>query len=217
MPVINLECSKRNYVSVAGNIRAQARTIVLDRALRFGHGWGRRMDKHHDAVGAEQPTGPVTQRNWRVWFVIALWVILVLQGGVDILARTTGSNAFPTIAMPGFGAKNIGADGGARVTDRRIDVIDADGTLHKVTPEGLLAPMPTASAVFTLNRIFDPTADVAPELSAETIEYLKRQSEQLGLDGDPVGLRLVWQPEIFDIRTLQRTPAGEATVREVDW
>lgn len=158
-----------------------------------------------------------SRRTWRVWVVIALWCGLALQGAADIVIRQSGHNAFPTIAMPGFGAKNIGTDGRAKVTARTIDVIGADGTQHAVAPEELLAPMPVASAISTLDEIFEPSAEGAPELSADTVNYLKRQTELLDSPSEAVGLRLVWQPELFDIQSLERVPSGTATVREVKW
>lgn len=157
------------------------------------------------------------QSNSRVWIVLALCAFLVVQGAGDIFARTAGGNAFPTIAMPGFGAKSVGTDGRAKATDRIIEVIDADGTSHEVTAETLLAPMPTASAVSTLNRIFDPAAKVAPGLTASTVEYLKKQTQRLDPVRNAVGLRLTWQPETFNIETLERAPMGPPTVREVSW
>lgn len=133
------------------------------------------------------------------------------------MSRIYGDEAFPAIVMPSFGVRMVGTDNVARVTDRQIQVIDANGTSHSVAPETLLAPMPVASAISTLDRIFEPSAKAGPELPPDTVDYLRRQAEQLHLDSAPVRLRLVWQPENFDVRSMQRTPAGEAKVREVKW
>lgn len=158
--------------------------------------------------------------NWRarrIWIIAALCVFLAIQCAVDVLARHSGRYAYPTVAMPGFGAGQVESGGRGRVTEREIQVIDAQGTLHSVTPDALLSPMPFTSAIATLDRIFAPSSDAAPVLGVEAVEYLKLQTEQLNMNADPVGLRFTWQPEFLDLNSLQRTPAGDATVREVAW
>lgn len=190
------------------------------------------MTAHEDSVDAEKPTDVGVQRTWRVWLILALWIFLLVQGAVVALSRYTGTEAYPMIAMPGFNASDIGANGQARVTERKIEVIDANGGLHSVTATALLAPMPTNPANATLDRIAgqwkkdrrqtqsadsNPRVTLSPALSAETTDYLKRQTEQLALNPRPIGLRIVWQPETLDMRSLQRTPAGEPTVWEVRW
>lgn len=175
------------------------------------------MDAQQGAVDVSPRRNNGKQRAWRVWFLVALWIVLIVQGGVDGLSRLSGQDAFPTVAMPGFSASNVGTNGQSRVTERQIYVIDASGTSHSITPAKLLEPMPVASAAATLDRIFKPSAKVAPALATETVQYLRGQAERLTLSTDPVGLRLVWQPELLDTRTLQTRPASEATVREVTW
>lgn len=153
----------------------------------------------------------------RVWILIAVWIVLIIQGGVDGIARYTDHDAFPTIAMPAFSAKNIGNDNKARVTRRHIEVIDSHGEAHTVKPEQLLQPMPVASAVATLDRLFQPSKEKDPGLSEEAIRYLEQQARRLDLNSEPTGLRLTWQRESFDTRTLERTPTGAPTIREVSW
>lgn len=119
--------------------------------------------------------------------------------------------------MPGFGAKSVGADGRAKVTARTIEILSADGSNRPVAAEELLAPMPVASAISTLDEIFKPSAPESPLLAGNTIDYLRRQAESLNLPGTAVGLRLSWQPELFNIQSFNRVSSGAATVREVRW
>jgi hypothetical protein len=175
------------------------------------------MNADQRTVGGNLLGGAAGQKDWRVPVFVVLWILLSVQCVVDVLARDSGRYAYPTIAMPGFGAGQVDTHRRGRVTERQIQVIDAAGASHAITAGALLAPMPYTSATSTLDRIFDPSANVAPELSPETINYLRRQAEQLNLGAEPVGLRLVWLPEFLDIASLNRTSAGDATVREVRW
>lgn len=155
--------------------------------------------------------------TWRVWLIVGVWAFLLVQGATDQISRAHGHGIFPTIAMPGFSAKNVGTDGRARITEREIQVIGADGRLRPVEVDQLMAPLNSSSAVATLDRIFDPKAKGPPEFSPETVDFLRRQTEQLHSGADPVGLRIAWQPTILDIHSLDKTPEGEPTVREVRW
>jgi hypothetical protein len=161
--------------------------------------------------------GPGRPGAWRVWLIVALWALLVIQLAVHPLSPLAERKPYPTITMPAFGAANVGTDGRARVTERTVEVINRDGTVHTVSAAALLAPLHSGPASLTLDRLLKPSADGAPEPAHETVEWLKSQTTRLALTPDPVGLRVIWQPVTLDIRTLKRTPAGEATVREVRW
>ena len=160
---------------------------------------------------------PERPRTWRVWFIVALWVVLVAQFVVDSLATSAGREPYPTITMPAFSAANVGTDGRARVTERTVQVINRDGTVRPVGVAALLAPLHSGPASLTLDRLLKPSAEVAPEPSHETVEWLKAKAARFASTPDPVGLRVVWQPAILDTRTLTKTPTGPATVREVRW
>lgn len=170
------------------------------------------MRRSRDAIRAPQRPG-----MWRVWLIAVLWALLVAQFAVDTRYTSAGRAAFPTITMPVFSAENVGADGRARVTVRTVQVINRDGTGQTVGVAELLAPLHSGPASLTLDRLLKSSVDVAPEPTHETVEWLKAQTERLGLTPDPVGLRVVWQPVVLDIRTLEWTPVGQATVREVRW
>lgn len=154
---------------------------------------------------------------WRVWLIVVLWALFIAQFAVVTQSRSAGSAPYPIITMPAFSAEAVDTDGRARVTVRTIHVINSDGTGQTVDVGTLLAPLHTGPASSTLDRLLKPSDDVSPELTHETVEWLKGQTERLGLTPDPVGLRLVWQPAELDTRTGVWTPAAEATVREVRW
>jgi hypothetical protein len=156
-------------------------------------------------------------RTWRVWLIVALWVVLVAQFVVDTLATSAGQEPYPTITMPAFSAANVGTDGRARVTERTVQVINRDGTVQPVSVAALLAPLHSGPASLTLDRLLKPSSEVAPEPTHETVDYLKAKTERFASTPDPVGLRVVWQPAILDTRTLTKTLTGPATVREVRW
>lgn len=151
-----------------------------------------------------------------MWVVVGLWAALIVQFAADTLATSAGQEPFPTITMPSFGAENIGNDGSARVVERTVEVIDRDGSVRPVGVAKLFAPLHSGPASLTLDRLMKPSADGA-ELSSETVTWLKHRTEQLAVTPDPVGLRVIWQPAIFDVRNLIRTPTGRATVRELRW
>ncbi|GAA1691018.1 hypothetical protein MMUR_55350 [Mycolicibacterium murale] len=152
-----------------------------------------------------------------MWLVISLWVVLLAQGVVDGVARTSGNYAFPTVAMPGFGAGNVSDDGLGRGVKRSIQIIGADGTAFPVSADELLAPMPASSASFTIDRILAPTQNIAPSLPPETVDYLEYQARRLKPGADPVGLLVEWQPETINLATLQQTSSDSPTIREVSW
>lgn len=160
------------------------------------------------------PAGP---RAWRVWLIVALWPLLVAQFAVDTAYTSVGRPPYPTITMPDFRADDVGTDGRSRITERTIEVINRDGSVQPIYAAKLLAPLHSGPASVTLDRLLKPSGDVAPELDQATVEWLKAQTLRLGLTPAPLGVRVVWQPVILDVRTLKRTPAGTATVREVRW
>jgi hypothetical protein len=147
--------------------------------------------------------------RWRVWLIAALWVVLIAQFAI------AGRAAYPAVTMPDFSAENVGAHGLAHVVQRRVDIVDGDGSLRPVGVAALFAPLHAGPASLTLDRLLEPSRVPQPE--PETVEWLKAQTIRLGLTPNPVGLRVVWQPMVFDSRTRRSTPAGEATVREVRW
>lgn len=155
--------------------------------------------------------------TWRVWLVVALWTLFIAQFAVDTQSRSAGSAPYPIITMPAFSADDVGTDGRARVTVRTIHVINSDGTGRTVDVGALLAPLHTGPASSTLDRLLKPSNPVSPEPTQESVQWLRAQTERLGLTPDPVGLRVVWQPTELDTRTGVWTPAGEPTVREVRW
>ena len=167
------------------------------------------------AVGLKK--APEQQGTWRVWFIVALWALLIAQFAVDRQFRSDGQAPYPTITMPAFSAEAVGADERARVTGRTIQVIDGDQTARTVNVSELLAPLHSGPASSTFDRLFTPSADGASVPTVETVEWLKARTIRLGLTPDPVGIRIVWQPAELDIRTGKWTPIGEATVREVRW
>ncbi|WP_211695830.1 hypothetical protein [Mycobacterium spongiae] len=160
---------------------------------------------------AEQPG------TWRLWLIVGLWILLVAQFVVGASFPVAGRQPFPVVTMPVFGAENVGTDARAHVAERTVHVINRDGTEHTVNAAALLAPLPPGPASQTLDRLLRPSSEVASEPTDETVKWLKAHAERLELGPDPVGLRVTWQPVILDIRTLARTPAGPATVREVRW
>jgi hypothetical protein len=149
--------------------------------------------------------------------IVALWVFLIAQFAVDTVSTLAGHEPFPTITMPAFSARSVEADARAQVTERTIQITSRDGTVHTVDEAALLAPLYSVPATATIDRLLKPSADVAPQPTQATIQYLKSQSERLGLASDPVALRVIWQPSVLDLRTLTVTPAGHAIVREVQW
>lgn len=160
---------------------------------------------------------PERTGTWRLWVILALWALFIAQLAVVSQSRSTGSTPYPIITMPAFSAEDVSTDGRAQVTVRTIHVINSDGTGQAVGVGALLAPLHTGPASSTLDRILKPSVEASPELSDETVKWLKAQTERLGVTPDPVGLRVVWQPTELDTRTGAWTPAGEATVREVHW
>lgn len=156
-------------------------------------------------------------KHRRVWIVVALWVVLVMQFAVDTVSTLVSSEPFPTITMPAFSAERIDRDGTARVTTRTIEVIGSDGSLHDVEAAELLAPLYAVPAAITLDRLLKPTDGVVPDLSDESREWLRVQTERLSVTGQPVGLRVTWQPEVLDLRTSTKTAAADQTIREVRW
>ncbi|GFG55743.1 hypothetical protein CQY20_08140 [Mycolicibacterium agri] len=152
----------------------------------------------------------------RVWVIVTLWGLLVVQYAADTFATSAGREAFPTVTMPTFSAASIGDDGSARVVERTVQVIGRDGTVKPVGVAALLAPLHSGPASLTLDRLLKPSADGA-EPSRETVDWLKHQTLRLAITSDPIGLRVVWQPAVVDLRAMTRTPAGPPTVREVWW
>jgi hypothetical protein len=162
---------------------------------------------------------PVFQRSKyrRVWIVVGLWVVLVMQFGVDTVSTLISSEPFPTITMPAFSAERVGRDGTARITTRTIEVIGSDGSSHVVEASALLSPLYSVPAGATLDRLLKPTQGTDPDLSDQSLEWLRRQAEQLAVTAQPAGLRVKWEPEVLDLRTLTKTGAADPTVREVRW
>jgi hypothetical protein len=147
--------------------------------------------------------------RWRVWLIAALWAVLIAQFAI------AGRAAYPVITMPDFSAESVGAHGLARVVQRRIDIIDQDGSVRPVGVAALFAPLHAGPASLTLDRLLEPPKGSQP--APQTVEWLKAQTVRLGLTPNPVGLRVVWQQAIFDSGTRRSTPTGEATIREVRW
>lgn len=156
-------------------------------------------------------------KYWRVWIVVALWVVLVVQFAVDTVSTLVSSEPFPTVTMPAFSAERIARDGTARVTTRTVEVIGSDGSIRVVQAAELLEPLYSVPAGLTLDRLLKPNEGVEPYLSVEAIEWLRRQAEQLEVPAETAGLRVIWQPEILDLRAAIKTPDAEPTVREVHW
>jgi hypothetical protein len=119
--------------------------------------------------------------------------------------------------MPAFSAEHVGTDGRARITVRTIQVVDRDGTRHTVGAAQLLAPLHSGPASLTVDRLLKSSGDGGSEPTHETVQWLKAQTERLGLTPDPVGLRVVWQQVVLDMHTVEWTPTGETTVRELHW
>ena len=117
--------------------------------------------------------------------------------------------------MPAFSAEKVGQDGHARVTERSVQIIRKDQTTRTVEVSALLSPLYSAPAGLTLDRLLKADADAASTLRPATIGYLQTQAKRL--DPGAVGLRIVWQPEDLNIRTLDAEPFGAAKVREVHW
>ncbi len=177
------------------------------------HRDGRMTTPPVDRVPTPERTG-----TWRLWLIVVLWVFLIAQFAVDVHFRSVGRAPYPTITMPAFSAGDVGNDGHARVTTRTIHVIDSDGIDGPVVrADALLAPLQAGPASSTLDRILGPSADLGPEPTPETVQWLKAHTERLGLTPQPAGLRIVWQPVQLNIRTGEWTAAGTATVREVRW
>ncbi|MCF6391023.1 hypothetical protein L2K20_29035 [Mycobacterium sp. MBM] len=140
-----------------------------------------------------------------------------MQFAVDTVLTLVSSEPFPTITMPAFSAERINRDGTASVTTRTIEVIDSDGSLHAVEAAELLSPLYSVPAGITLDRLLKPVRGATPDLSDESLEWLKAQTERLASTARPVGLRITWQPEVLDLRTSTMTVATEPTIREVRW
>lgn len=170
-------------------------------------------------IFSRTPVEPVSNRSkyWRVWIVVGLWVVLVAQFAVDTVSTLVSSEPFPTITMPAFSAERIGRDGTARITTRTVKVIGSDGSLHVVEAADLLSPLYSVPAGFTLDRLLKPAQGVVPDLSDETVEWLRDQTEQLAVTAEPVGLRVEWQPEVLDLRTSETSVAADPSIREVRW
>ena len=172
-----------------------------------------------DQTSAELDQSAAAERGpvWRVWLLVGIFAFLLVQGAVDGISRSADYNIYPTVAMPGFSAKNVGSDGFARITKQRVQLIGVDQSLTEVGADQLLAPLNSASAVATLDRIFAPKATKAPSLSTEAVQWLRTQSEKTNESLNPIGVRVEWQPMLLNIKTANTTPAGPAIVREVRW
>ena len=161
----------------------------------------------------------VSQRSnyRRVWIVAGLWFVLVVQFAVDSVSTLVGSEPFPTVTTPAFSAERVDRDGTARVLTRKIEVIGDDGSLHAVEAAELLSPLYSVPAGMTLDRLLKPAEGAVPDLSHESLEWLRRQAEQLRVTDKPIGLRVEWKPEVLDLHTMTKVTVAQPKVREVRW
>lgn len=178
-------------------------------------GWLAPMESRSKAPPALAVSQRIKYR--RLWIIVGLWAVLVMQFAVDTVSTLVSSEPFPTITMPAFSAERIDRDGTARITTRTIEVIGSDGSLHDVEAADLLSPLYAVPAATTLDRLLKPTYGVVPRLSDESLEWLRVQAEGLAVTARPVGLRVTWQPEVLDLRTLTKNAAADPTTREVRW
>jgi len=158
---------------------------------------------------APAPAGIASPRSRRrLWIVIGLALLLVVQGVIDWRTRP---EAFPTISMPKFaGAPD---PSGVRYdTVAVVRVVYADGSETAPSPRALTDPLPPTE----LQYLLGPDA-ASPPLTAEAAGWLRDRARAVGDGAEPVMLEVAWQRMRVDVRAVAMTPDGPPAVRTVSW